>query len=87
MDHKSTDSEIFGNNIRMLRKVHRLSQKRMAEIMEIPLSCLQKAEQGIMTDTLLADSIIRAARHFHLRPAQLFAPREQWTADLLLHGE
>lgn len=87
MESKNRDAEIFGENLYFLRKVHRLSQREMAKIAGISLYCLRKAEQGIFTDTLGTDSIIRISRHFHLRPATLFTPQSKWNISLLLNGE
>lgn len=87
MRYSKSDLEIFGENIRLLRKVRRLSQKEMAKIAGISLYCLRKSEQGIFTDTLGTDSIIRISRHFHLRPATLFTPQSKWNISLLLNGE
>lgn len=81
------DLQIFCDNILFLRKVHRLSQRQLAKIMGISVYCLRKLEQGMMPGSFGSDAILLAARHFHLRPARLFTPREQWTMELLLHGE
>lgn len=75
MVHKSKDSEIFGENIRFLRKAHGLTQKQMAQIMGISLYCLQKTEQGFFPNSLYMDALLRTARHFHLHPALLFTPQ------------
>ena len=87
MAHSKTDYEILAENIRILRKVHRLSQKQMAAIAEISVYCLRKTEQGTLPYSLCVDALIRISRHFHLRPATLFAPQEDWNIKLLLNGE
>lgn len=86
MNQNKSDQKIFGENIRLLRKVHRLSQKQMASIANISVYCLQKAEQGVFTNSLGSDAIINLSRHFHLHPSMLFAPSEKWTISLLLQG-
>lgn len=85
--HSKTDCKILGENIRLLRKAHRLSQKQMAAIAGISIYSLRKTEQGILPFSLCADTLIRISRHFHLRPATLFAPQEDWNVKLLLNGE
>ena len=75
MVHRSKDSEIFGENIRLLRKAHGLSQKQMAKIMGITLYCFRKTEQGFFPNSLTMDAALRVARHFHMPPALLFTPQ------------
>ena len=87
MAHSKTDCEILGENIRILRKVHRLSQRQMAAIAGISVYCLRKTEQGILPNSLCADALIRISRHFHLRPATLFASQEDYNIKLLLNGK
>ena len=87
MEIGKTDQEIFGENLRLLRKVHRLSQKSMARIMGTSVYCVRKTEQGTFPRSLGISAILRLSRQFHLRPAKLFAPQEEWNMKLLLNGE
>lgn len=87
MGQYNDDQKIFGGNLYLLRKVHRLSQKEVANIMGVSIYCVRKAEQGVFTNSLHMDAIINLSRHFRMRPSLLFAPREQWTVGLLLNGE
>lgn len=86
MDTKD-DQKNFGNNIRLLRKVHRLSQKEMACIMGVSVYCVRKAEQGIFTASLHIEALVNLSRHFRLPPSIFLAPPEDWSMDLLLNGE
>ena len=70
-----------------MRKVHRLSQKEMAKIMGVSVYCVRKAEQGIFTKSLPTEALVNLSGYFHLRPSMFFAPREEWTVELLLYGE
>ncbi len=81
------DQKNFGNNIRLLRKVHRLSQKEMATIMGVSVYCVRKAEQGVFAASLHIDALVNLSKHFRLRPSIFLAPPEDWSIDLLLNGE
>lgn len=87
MKDNSEDAKSFGDNLRLLRKVHRLSQKDMAKIMGVSIYCVRKAEQGVFPPSLHADALLALSHYFHLRPSTFFAPTEEWCVDMLLHGE
>lgn len=87
MEQKNNEQKNFGENIRLLRKAHRLSQKEMAKIMGTSVYCVRKAEQGIFVRSFYADAFVDLSRHFHLRPSVFFTPQEEWDIDWLLNGE
>lgn len=82
MQHNE-DQENFRKNLIILRKIHGLTQKQMAQLMGCSLYCVRKAEQGIFAQTLYIDSIDNLCRSFHLTPSALFSPPQQWCASLL----
>ena len=85
MEHSNDEKRIFGDNIRLLRKVRRLSQKELAQIMGVSIYCVRKAEQAIITNSLCVDALINLSRHFHLRPSTPFSPIT--TLSVLTKGE
>lgn len=86
MEQHDNEQKNFGENVYLLRKAHRLSQKEMAQIMGVSLYCQRKAEQGIFTNSLYMDALEKLCRYFSLRPADLFMPKEMWSMELLMHG-
>ena len=80
MQH-SDDRENFRRNLIILRKMHGLTQKQMAQIMDCSLYCLRKAEQGIFVRTLYIDSVENLCRYFHISPYALFSPLQAWNKD------
>ena len=87
MENGNNDQKTFGDNLFLLRKVHRLSQKEMAQIMGVSVYCVRKAEQGIFAQSLTAQALVNLSRHFHIRPSSFFLPASQWSVRMLTHGE
>ena len=87
MENGNNDQKTFGDNLFLLRKVHRLSQKEMAKIMGVSVYCVRKAEQGIFAQSLTAQAHVNLSRHFHIRPSSFFLPASQWSVRMLTHGE
>ena len=83
----NNDQKCFGENIFLLRKVHRLSQKELAKIMGVSVYCVRKAEQGVFANSLCADALVNLSRHFRLRISTLLAPQEEWNITMLFKGE
>lgn len=72
---EATDQQffIFCQNIRYLRKTHRLTQKRMAEICGVSVSTLRKLEDNILPPKISVRTIFNISNHFGLLPGQLFS--------------
>ena len=87
MENGNNDQKTFGDNLFLLRKVHRLSQKEMAKIMGVSVYCVRKAEQGIFAQSLTAQVLVNLSRHFHIRPSSFFLHASQWSVRMLTHGE
>lgn len=66
------EMEIFGKNIRALRKKKGLTQKEMAVIMGIGVKSLRTIEAGSFPKRFGINAVIRAAKAFHIMPSELF---------------
>ncbi|MBQ6840014.1 MAG: helix-turn-helix transcriptional regulator [Oscillospiraceae bacterium] len=56
--------KIFMKNVAWLRKQHKLSKKKMAQIMGIGVGSLTQIEKGIFPERLRIDACINIQRHF-----------------------
>lgn len=71
---KKQDEEIFCNNIRVLRRQHKLKKEEMARILHISVSSLSKLEAGRIPPRLSVEVIFFIYQYFHIRPADMFVP-------------
>lgn len=80
----SNDQEIldFCRNIRCLRKIYRLTQKQMAEILGCSVRSVSMLEHGKLPEMLGASVILRASRYFHISSSELFVPIENWLGKI-----
>ena len=63
---------IFFENIRYLRKKHRLTQKQMAEILGIGIKSLSLIERGILPPRLSGAVLLRAEEYFKIPLKDMF---------------
>ena len=68
----------FCRNIRCLRKIYKLTQKKMAEILGCSVRSVSMLEHDKMPQMLSTSVIWEASRYFHISPAELFIPIERW---------
>ena len=64
--------EIFCNNIRLLRRVYRLTQKDMAKVLGISVHSLAKLEQGILPPHISSEVLIYINYCFGITPDRMF---------------
>lgn len=69
--------EILCDNVRILRKKHGYSKKRMAEICGVSIKTINKMEQGIFPPRLMIDAVGKLAFHFGIEMEALFCPMEE----------
>lgn len=65
----------FVNNIVWLREHHNLSEKRMAEILEIDIELLREVEKGNGADDLSVDVVYKIYELFDVAPDKLFGEK------------
>lgn len=63
---------IFCENIRMLRTMHRLSQKEMAKKLGIGVKSLSALEHGVIPPRLSVEIVLHTSRCFHIPASALF---------------
>ena len=63
---------VFLENIVFLRKQHKLSKKKMAEILGIGIGTLNRIEKGELPTRISTRVIFRIKDHFHLSPSEQF---------------
>ena len=68
MNEEKTKREIetFCKNIRALRRHHSLTQREMAEILDVSVGAVRSLEGGIIPPRMKIDVLIRASRFFKL---------------------
>ena len=69
-----TEWQIFGANLRCLRKEHALSQRQMADSLEISVYSLRKIDRGILPPRVKVSVVLLFCKQFHLKPTQAFSP-------------
>ena len=71
-DH--SDVEVLCSNVTLLRKLNRMTQKQMAELMEVSVYCVRKVERGELPPMFGVRQIFHLSRHFGLHPSEFFSP-------------
>lgn len=72
------EMQYFFHNIRVLRKQHQLSKTKMAKILGISVSTLNKLENGEMPPRLNMSVFYRIHRHFGITPSEILsAPQKE----------
>ena len=64
--------KFFVNNIIWLRKHHKFSKEKMAEILGINVEMLNRIENGEIPEELSVEIIFKISSHFSLNPKVLF---------------
>ncbi|MBQ9746286.1 MAG: helix-turn-helix transcriptional regulator [Clostridia bacterium] len=64
--------ETFLHNIAWLRKHHGISKRKMAKILHISTSTLNKIESGVLPPKMSANVIWRIKVHFDIAPDEQF---------------
>lgn len=67
------ETKIFCENIKKLRKENGLSQKEMAQKLDISVKSLSTLEKGTIPSRLSVSIIIKIYKIFGIKPAQMFA--------------
>lgn len=70
------DALIFGENIKRLRINHKLTKKKMCEIMGIGIKSLNTIEKGIIPKRLDLTAILALVKYFNIALADLFTNHE-----------
>ena len=70
-----TDFEIFMDNVAWLRKHHKLTKKKMAQIMGIGVKSLTLIENGIFPERLRIDACLNTQRYFGIPVKDLLQNR------------
>ena len=68
------DIEVLCNNITLLRKLNRMTQKQMAELMDVSVYCVRKVEHGELPPMFGIQQIFHLSQHFGLHPSAFFSP-------------
>ena len=75
-DDKSLEN--FCHNIARLRSYHKISQRKMAELLGIGCKTLRRLERGEMPERLGCNILVRVYHHFRVPPKDLFTA---WPED------
>lgn len=67
------ETKIFCENIKKLRKKNGLSQKEMAQKLDISVKSLSTLEKGAIPSRLSVSIVIKIYKIFGIKPAQMFA--------------
>lgn len=67
------ETKIFCENIKKLRKKNGLSQKEMAQKLDISVMSLSTLEKGAVPSRLSVSIVIKIYKIFGIKPAQMFA--------------
>jgi len=65
----------LANNVAWLRKKYKFSKKKMAELLCISVSSLNKLESGQIPQRLGVDILFKIWEHFGIKPCEIFANR------------
>ena len=71
----SNEIETFLYNIAYLRKHNGLSKRKMAKILHISTSTLNKIESGVLPPRISANVIWRIHLHFYITPTVQFSKK------------
>lgn len=66
------ETKRFCENIKELRKVNGLSQKEMAQKLDISVKSLSMLEKGTIPPRLSMSIVIKIHKSFGVKPAQMF---------------
>lgn len=67
------ETKIFCENIKKLRKKNGLSQKEMAQKLDISVKSLSTLEKGAIPSRLSVSIVFKIYKIFGIKPAQMFA--------------
>ena len=67
----------FCENVRYLRKQHRLTQKEMAQKLHIGISSLRALERGCFPPRLGVEMVFYIHKQFGVPPKRIFAPLQE----------
>lgn len=77
----TTEIAILAQNIRLLRRTHRLTAKETAEIMSISADALELLESGELPLCMDVESLFRLSKYFNIPIADLFRPTAEITEN------
>lgn len=69
-----TELLIFCENVKRLRKIHKLSKKEMAKKLGIEVKSLSLIESGTLPPRLSCKVLFRICYYFKVKPKDMFIP-------------
>ena len=77
MIHKEKEKQLinFTHNIALLRKQHKLSKKKMAEILHISVNSLNLLENNIIPPRISVDVVFAVWKYFGIYPTKQFSKK------------